>query len=215
MIPSVAIMSVGFAAQIFFSARILVQWILSERAKQVLSPAIFWIFSICGSYLMCVYGWLRTDFSIIFGQFIAYYIYLWNLRMKGVMRKIPRPTRILLYVILYITPVVAAVAAIFSNPEPNAVFINFFANDDIPKWLIIYGSLGQFTFTMRFIYQWFYSYRKKESILPTGFWILSICGSLSIVIYGIIRHDIVLIIGQSFGLVAYIRNVFIGRIKKI
>jgi lipid-A-disaccharide synthase-like uncharacterized protein len=35
-------------------------------------------------------------------------------------------------------------------------------------------------------------------------------GSLSIVIYGIIRHDPVLILGQSFGLVAYVRNLMIG-----
>lgn len=40
---------VGFLAQALFSARILFQWILSERAKQVVSPAIFWVLSIMGS----------------------------------------------------------------------------------------------------------------------------------------------------------------------
>ena len=67
-------LSIGFLAQLFFSARILVQWILSERAKRVVSPSIFWILSLAGSFLLCLYGWLRDDFSIILGQFISYYI---------------------------------------------------------------------------------------------------------------------------------------------
>ena len=68
--------AIGFIAQGFFSARILTQWILSERAKKVLSPNIFWIFSLTGSVLLFIYGWLRDDFSIIFGQLITYYIYM-------------------------------------------------------------------------------------------------------------------------------------------
>jgi lipid-A-disaccharide synthase-like uncharacterized protein len=36
-------------------------------------------------------------------------------------------------------------------------------------------------------------------------------GSLTIVTYGLIRQDVVLIVGQSFGLVAYVRNLMIGR----
>ena len=43
---------IGFLAQAFFSARIIFQWILSERAKKVVSPSIFWILSIAGSYLL-------------------------------------------------------------------------------------------------------------------------------------------------------------------
>ena len=62
---------IGFLAQVFFSARILLQWILSERAKKVISPAIFWQLSIVGSYLLFVYGWLRDDFAIILGQIIT------------------------------------------------------------------------------------------------------------------------------------------------
>ncbi len=60
--------------------------------------------------------------------------------------------------------------------------------------------------TLLFINQWFYSRRKGESSLPAGFWLISLAGSLSIVSYGLIRHDLVLIVGQSFGLVAYVRN---------
>ena len=65
---------VGFLAQAFFSARIICQWILSERAKQVVSPSIFWILSIAGSYLLCLYGWMSNEFAIILGKFISYYM---------------------------------------------------------------------------------------------------------------------------------------------
>lgn len=202
------IMAIGFLAQGFFSARILVQWIMSERAKRVLSPSIFWILSIAGSYLLCLYGWLREDFAIILGQFISYYIYLWNLHIKGIWKDVPFVFRM----ILLFTPVAAA---LFMTRDINSFISTFFENDEIPLWLLIYGSMGQVLFTLRFIYQYFYSARRGASILPAGFWIISLVGSLSIVSYGIIRADAVLIVGQSFGLVAYIRNLMILHKEKV
>lgn len=203
----ILVMSIGFLAQGFFSARILVQWALSERAKKVLSPSIFWILSIAGSYLLCLYGWLRDDFAIILGQFISYYIYLWNLSVKGLWKNIP----VVFRAILLITPVIAIC---FVAGNAGDFIERFFRNDDVPLWLLLYGSAGQILFTLRFIYQWFYSHKRGLSVLPAGFWIISLIGSLSIVSYGIIRHDIVLIVGQSFGLVAYIRNLMILKNQK-
>lgn len=203
----VLIMSIGFLAQGFFSARILVQWILSERAQKVLSPSIFWILSIAGSYLLCIYGWLRNDFTIILGQFISYYIYLWNLSIKGIWKEIP----MILRVILISTPIVAVG---FAMTDITTNINNLFNNEDIPIWLLLYGSAGQVIFTLRFIYQYFYSSVRQTSILPAGFWILSLVGSVSIMSYGIIRQDAVLIVGQSFGVIAYIRNLMILRKEK-
>ena len=40
--------------------------------------------------------------------------------------------------------------------------------------------------------------------------VISIIGSSIIVSYGFIRHDPVLILGQSFGLISYVRNLIIG-----
>ena len=198
------ILSIGFLAQAFFSARILVQWILSERARRVLSPSIFWVLSLAGSCLLCLYGWLRDDFSIILGQFISYYIYLWNLNIKGIWHKVPAPARY----VLMLLPVAAVIGV---ARDMDAVVASLFRNEDIPLWLLIYGSAGQVIFTLRFVYQWLYSHRMHESQFPAGFWIISLIGSLTIVSYGCIRQDIVLIVGQSFGLVAYIRNLVIGR----
>lgn len=195
---------IGFLAQIFFSARILLQWILSERAKKVISPAIFWQLSILGSYLLFVYGWLRDDFAIIFGQIISYYIYIWNLNKKHQWKWLP----LLLRAVLLLTPVAAIV---YMLEDVGAFVDQFFHNEKIPLWLLIYGSMGQIIFTLRFVYQWIYSKRKDESLLPIGFWIISLFGSLIIVSYAIYRRDPVLILGQSTGLLAYGRNIYLSR----
>lgn len=197
------IIAIGFLAQLFFSARILVQWIMSERARRVLSPSIFWVLSLAGSFLLCLYGWLRSDFAIVLGQIISYYIYIWNLSIKGDMRRIP----FILRMLLLSMPVAAL---IFALRDPAAQFARFFENPDISLGLLIFGSAGQIIFTLRFIYQWYCSSRLHHSVLPAGFWVLSLIGSLTIVSYAIARNDIVLIVGQSFGLIAYTRNLWIG-----
>ena len=198
---------IGFLAQVFFSARILLQWILSERAKRVISPTIFWQLSILGSYLLFLYGWMRHDFAIILGQLITYYIYIWNLDKKQHWRQLP----LVLRVIFLATPLVAIGYVLKDIP---AFVDKFFFNDKIPLWLLIYGSLGQIIFTLRFIYQWIYSKRKDESLLPVGFWIISLVGSLIIVSYAIYRLDPVLILGQSTGILAYSRNIYLCRKAK-
>ena len=198
---------IGFLAQLFFSARILLQWILSERAKRVISPTIFWQLSLIGSYLLFIYGWIRDDFAIIFGQFVAYYIYIWNLDKKGQWKKWPMFVRGL----LLLTPVAALLYLI----EDAGEFVNqFFRNDAIPLWLLIFGSLGQVVFTLRFVYQWIYSRRKDESVLPVGFWVISLVGSVIIVAYAIYRRDPVLILGQSTGFIAYSRNIYLSYSSK-
>jgi lipid-A-disaccharide synthase-like uncharacterized protein len=195
---------IGFLAQVFFSARILLQWILSERAKKVISPAIFWQLSIVGSYLLFVYGWLRDDFAIILGQIISYYIYIWNLDKKHQWKKLPFIIRTL----LLLTPVVAI---LYMLKDASAFVDQFFRNEKIPLWLLVYGSMGQIIFTLRFVYQWIYSKRKDESLLPIGFWVISLLGALIIVSYAIYRRDPVLILGQSTGLIAYSRNIYLSR----
>lgn len=194
----------GLISQVLFFMRTLLQWLLSERAKKVLSPSIYWILSILASYLFCIYGWFRNDFAILLGQMISYYIYIWNLKENGVWNKLHD----LLKVVLISTPIIA-IGFVLSHG--HYFVANFLSNSDIPLWLIVFGSLGQVVFTLRFVYQWIYSMRRKESVLPLGFWLISLIGSGIIVIYGLIRVDPILILGQSVGFIAYSRNINIYR----
>ena len=194
----------GFISQVLFFSRTLLQWILSERAGKVLSPTIYWVLSIMASYLFCLYGWFRHDFSILLGQVISYYIYIWNLDANGVWNKIPG----VLKAILMLTPLIA-IGFVIKNGH---YFVeNFLSHPNIPLWLVIFGSLGQVIFTMRFVYQWIYSFRRNVSVLPLGFWVISLVGSGLIVTYGIIRLDPILILGQSVGFIAYSRNIILYR----
>ncbi|PKP41798.1 MAG: lauroyl acyltransferase [Bacteroidetes bacterium HGW-Bacteroidetes-10] len=196
--------AIGFLAQLFFGARTVLQWILSERAKKSLSPSIFWILSIVASWLFFIYGWMREDFAIILGQVIAYYIYIWNLNAKSVWKKVP----FLIRAILVITP---PVAIFFASGDASEFAATFLRNENIPLWMLIMGSAGQVIFTLRFVYQLIYSVKKGESVLPLGFWIISLSGSSIIIIYALLRMDPVLILGQSFGFIAYIRNIVLHK----
>lgn len=155
------------------------------------------------SCMLCLYGWLRNDFAIIIGQFVAYYIYIWNLQVKKSWEKLPKMAQVIFLAI----PIAAIVYFLFNWDE---TFTRLFKQENLPLWLIIYGIVGQFAFTLRFIYQWLYSRKAGESVLPTTFWVISLIGALMIVSYGVIRHDPILILAQTTGVIVYARNIMIA-----
>lgn len=196
------ILSIGFLAQILFSSRLVIQWLQSEKVKKVVTPLLFWQLSLLASFLLFVYGWLRDDFAIMLGQVLTYFIYIRNLQIQGFWKKMHAFFRIFLFVF----PIILVIYS-FNNDQFDVERI--FRNESIPLWLIILGSIAQIIFTLRFVYQWIYSEKKKESILPMGFWILSVTGSLLIIIYAVLRKDPVLFTGHIFGSLVYIRNIFL------
>lgn len=196
------IYSIGFLAQILFSGRLILQWILSEKSKKVLTPSIFWKLSLLASFLLFVYGYLRDDFAIMLGQILTYFIYIRNLQIQGEWTKTPK----LLRGFLWIFPVLLVIYSYNNNTYDLA---KLFKNEAIPLLLLIWGSIAQIIFTLRFVYQWIYSEKNRESSLPYGFWLLSLIGSVMILIYAIIRKDPVLFVGHIMGSIIYIRNIII------
>ncbi len=196
------IYSIGFLAQILFSSRLIVQWVTSEKQKKVTTPVLFWSLSLIASFLLFVYGYLRDDFAIMLGQILTYFIYIRNLQLQNQWNKLPNLIRWFLFVF----PVLIGVYY-FNN---NVIDVdNLFRNEAIPLWLLILGIVSQVVFTLRFVYQWLYSEKKKESSLPFGFWLLSLIGSLLILTYAIIRKDPVLFAGHILGATVYIRNLIL------
>ncbi|MCW0484845.1 lipid-A-disaccharide synthase N-terminal domain-containing protein [Gaoshiqia sediminis] len=196
------IYGIGFIAQGLFSSRLIIQWFLSERQKKVVTPALFWVLSLLASILLFAYGYLRHDFAIMLGQCLTYFIYIRNLQLQNHWRKI----HIVVRGIIYLLPGLLVVYY-FNN---NIIDIDrLFKNEDIPFWLLILGIISQVLFTLRFVYQWIYSEKNKESILPMGFWVLSNLGSLLIFTYAIFRRDPVLLIGHLMGISIYTRNIML------
>ncbi|MEE4284545.1 MAG: lipid-A-disaccharide synthase N-terminal domain-containing protein [Mariniphaga sp.] len=198
----ILVYGLGFLSQILFFARNIAQWFLSEKEGEVISPAVYWQISLAASILMFVYGVLRNDFAIILGQIIVYMIYIRNLQLKKVWRKMHVAARLLAVVIPLI-----CVGWLFWGETNN--FSAILKNENVPLLLMIWGSAGQVIFTFRFIYQWIYSEQRKDSFLPLGFWVISTIGSLMIFTYAIYRLDPVLFAAHSLGLFIYIRNILL------
>lgn len=73
--------SIGFFGQLMFTARFLVQWIVSERTGRSTIPIAFWYFSIMGGLVLLSYAIYRADPVFILGQSMGLFIYVRNLRL--------------------------------------------------------------------------------------------------------------------------------------
>ena len=74
-----ALLALGFFGQAMFSARFLVQWLASERARKSIVPTAFWWLSIAGGATLFTYAVLRQDPVFILGQGAGLLIYSRNL----------------------------------------------------------------------------------------------------------------------------------------
>ena len=75
------------------------------------------------------------------------------------------------------------------------------------NWIILsIGFLAQTLFSSRLIIQWITSEKQKRVITPTLFWTLSLIASFLLFIYGYLRDDFAIMLGQSLTYYIYIRN---------
>lgn len=70
---------VGFAGQILFGSRFIVQWLVSEYRGESVVPVQFWYLSIGGSLLLFLYATYRIDPVFMVGQSGGLFIYVRNL----------------------------------------------------------------------------------------------------------------------------------------
>ena len=75
------------------------------------------------------------------------------------------------------------------------------------NWLIYsIGFLAQILFSSRLIIQWVTSEKQKKVVTPVLFWSLSLIASFLLFIYGYLRDDFAIMLGQSLTYFIYIRN---------
>lgn len=80
-------------------------------------------------------------------------------------------------------------------------------------WVIV-GLAGQSCFFLRFLVQWIASEKRQESVIPIAFWYLSLAGAAIVLVYGFRQREPVLILGQSVGLLVYLRNLYLIRKRR-
>ncbi|AUC82109.1 lipid-A-disaccharide synthase N-terminal domain-containing protein [Lacinutrix sp. Bg11-31] len=74
-------------------------------------------------------------------------------------------------------------------------------------WIIYsVGFLAQILFSSRLIIQWISSEKTKRVVTPTLFWTLSLIASFLLFIYGYLRNDFAIMLGQALTYFIYIRN---------
>jgi lipid-A-disaccharide synthase-like uncharacterized protein len=198
--PEKLVLILGFTGQAMFGARTISQWVMSERAGRVVSPTIFWVLSTIGSLLFLTYGMIREDVVIILGQSISFYIYIRNLQLKGAWVMLSGGAKVML---LAGPPLIIIAFFLFTDFTLDKLVLS----TEVGGFLAA-GIAGQLMLNLRYLYQWYFSEKAGESILPLGFWIISAVASIFVLIYAIERWDIVLLVAQAGGLVAYIRNIY-------
>src|SRR5881227_2494386 len=83
------------------------------------------------------------------------------------------------------------------------------------NYLVILGLIGNATFSMRFLVQWWASERKGERVITVQFWYWSIGGSLIMFLYFLFRRDPVGVIAYLPNSIIYIRNLMLIRKRKL
>jgi 4-amino-4-deoxy-L-arabinose transferase len=193
------VLALGLVAQGLFAGRFIIQLFESDRIKKVTAPSLFWQLSLLASFLLIVYGFVRSDIVIVGGQLIGYLIYIRNLVIQGEWQLLPNHIRFSAWVL----PSVFVIFLVFGL---DFNWGNFLSNPEIDSLLLTWGTFGQVIFTSRFVIQWIHSEQNRESSFPPSFWYISIIGALMISVYAVFRKDAVLFIGQAFGLFVYFRN---------
>jgi lipid-A-disaccharide synthase-like uncharacterized protein len=90
----------------------------------------------------------------------------------------------------------------------------FWNNGDFRWWEIV-GWLGNAVFFTRFFVQWYATEKKKQVVVPTAFWWLSLAGSLMLLSYALFsqakpeKRNWVFVFSYAFTWIPYVRNLII------
>jgi lipid-A-disaccharide synthase-like uncharacterized protein len=78
---------VGFLGQALFTARFVVQWLVSERQHDSVVPVAFWWLSLLGGGALLSYAISRRDPVIMVGQAMGLLVYVRNLMLVNKARR--------------------------------------------------------------------------------------------------------------------------------
>lgn len=96
----------------------------------------------------------------------------------------------------------------FSLPHTIGVYLYDVFVSRFDFW-VAFGICAQMVFAGRFLVQWIESEREGRSVIPVAFWVLSIVGGAMTLLYGLVRHDAIIILGQVLSNVIYVRNLML------
>lgn len=190
---------IGFAGQGLFTARMLVQWYASEKAKASVVPKSFWWLSVFGTLLLLVYAWFTRDLIFLIGPTLNLFLYVRNLMIAGRGRKLGN----VLIPLAAVMVLSGGVAAYLTAEEKDII-----ALDASPLWLAV-GFTGTALWTLRFPVQWIISERLGRSVLPPVFWWMSLIGAGLLTAYAAYKPDAVFVLAYVLNPIPAVRNLML------
>ncbi len=202
--------AVGWLGQAFFTARVLIQWLVSERAGKSVVPLAYWWLSFAGAVALVTYQMHRKDPVFLAGAAVNLAIYVRNLHMlyRSPDHK-PRKANPVLPVLAGLVALIAIGVIMWQAGEKVMRF-------DLPLPWFVLGFAGQAIWSGRFVLQWYVSERRGRSVLPPAFFWVSIVGAVMLLIYATYDRpdkgpDWVMIAAFALNPIPYVRNLMLIR----
>jgi len=88
--------TIGFAGQVVFMSRMIVQWIAAERQRDAVIPLAFWWLSLAGGLISLAYAIHKLDPVFMVAQGLGTLVYLRNLMLihrHATQGQAPKPAR--------------------------------------------------------------------------------------------------------------------------
>jgi len=181
------LLMLGLVGQAIFAARMLLQWIASERAGRSVVPRSFWHLSLFASACVGTYAALTGNVIFLLSVLPGAFIYARMLMLRR---------RVGMAALLALAAPIAALAvwATLRKPLSGPVLISTL------------GFGGWLLWMSRFPIQWWISERSGTPTLGTVFWIVSLAGACLLLVYASWHRDWVMLIAFAPGPVFYLRN---------
>lgn len=199
----------GLLPSIFFSLRFLIQWLQSEKKGESYVTPLFWKLSISGNLLLLMHYLVQLQFPFALIQAGNAVISWRNINLLG-----PREKRISFQSVIFLFGFAFTAISLFFVTQGELFRIPVKLGQVTPVieqslgWHLL-GIFGGLLFASRFFVQWWQSEHQRRSHMGRSFWVLSIVGSFSMLLYFIRIEDTVSILNCSFGLVPYLRNLML------
>jgi len=187
---------VGALGQGCFFARVLVQWIVSEKRRRSASPRAYWWLSLVAAALLAATAVALEEWVLLPGYFITSAVYGRNLAVgRGGGRLGPLPAAL-----LGLGAGLALILWGLAHGETSAPLA--------PHWIAI-GIAGQAIWSTRFLLQWWFSERAGVSHFPPSFWWLSLVGSVLNLLYTLQLDSPVFWVGFALAWFVPLRNLML------
>ena len=204
----------GILAWFFFTLRILVQWLKSEKAGFSFVNETFWRLSFTGNLLLFLHYAVQAQYPFALVQVGNALISWRNLNLMAEKLSFSLKQTIIIFTAALIgSGGLLFLVGFFTNTQWVSIpksSLSEPANDPGFLWHGL-GLLGQGLFSSRFWLQWWFCEKNKKSELGVVFWWISLVGSFLSSVYFLKIHDVISFFSQAFGIIPYLRNLILIR----